>query len=66
VHSGDANGFNVPKVEEYLGIESLTDPGTREHFLSNDNDKELDEMSRRILCDAYICFYRNPALVLLR
>lgn len=43
----------------------LSEEGTL-FLLTNRDDKVLPEMARRLLCDAYMCFYQSTELVMYR
>ncbi|XP_071959312.1 uncharacterized protein [Antedon mediterranea] len=56
---GDQDGFNIPKITELPHFRDwIEHPEKHEHL----SDKELEEPLRRLLCDAYMCFYRSTTV----
>lgn len=60
--AGGENGFNVPRVKacpevgRYLSLS--------EEELRRVDAGSLQEATRRLLCDAYMCLYHSPELSL--
>ncbi|KAG9510501.1 Ubiquitin carboxyl-terminal hydrolase CYLD [Fragariocoptes setiger] len=63
---GEQNGYNIPEVSLFEDLPFwLSDKGIA-YLLNNRDDKLLPEMSRRLICDAYMCFYQSSDLQLYR
>lgn len=57
--SGEQNGYNIPEVVSFPDLRWwLSEEGTV-FLLTTKDDKLLPEMARRLLCDAYMCFYQS-------
>ncbi|XP_033125269.1 ubiquitin carboxyl-terminal hydrolase CYLD-like, partial [Anneissia japonica] len=56
---GDFDGYNIPKITPLPDFQSwIENPKAYEHI----SDRELKEPLRRLLCDAYMCFYRSTTV----
>ncbi|RWS05782.1 Ubiquitin carboxyl-terminal hydrolase CYLD-like protein [Dinothrombium tinctorium] len=63
---GEQNGYNIPEVVSFPDLRWwLSDEGTQ-FLLTTKDDKVLPEMARRLLCDAYMCFYQSPDMMMYR
>lgn len=63
--SGGQSGYNVPKVIPVEEISTwLTEEGFKELNQSSVNDKCLPEHAKRLLCDAYMCIYQSPDVMM--
>ncbi|CAM1292767.1 CYLD (predicted) [Pycnogonum litorale] len=61
---GEQNGYNIPEVLSFKDLKWwLSDEGF-EFVLSMKDDKALPEMPKRLLCDAYMCFYQSPDVMM--
>ena len=59
---GEQNGYNIPEVVSFPDLRWwLGEEGTN-FLLGTKDDKLLPEMPRRLLCDAYICWYASDVL----
>lgn len=63
---GEQNGYNIPEVSLFEDFLYWTSEKGVAHLLSHKDDKPLPEMARRLICDAYLCFYRFPGLLTYR
>ncbi|CAH2002790.1 unnamed protein product [Acanthoscelides obtectus] len=65
---GERNGFNIPEmvacpdISSWLSDEQLC----RRLHEEYPNDRYLPEHARRLLCDAYICMYQSPDVMMYR
>jgi len=59
---GGQNGFNIPQVRACPEVGRFL--GLSEEALSRVDPASLPEPARRLLCDAYMCFYHSPQLSL--
>ncbi|CAL8241410.1 unnamed protein product [Merluccius merluccius] len=57
---GGENGFNVPQVRACPEVGRFLSLSEQE--LSHIDPASLPESARRLLCDAYMCFYHSPQL----
>ncbi|XP_053203646.1 ubiquitin carboxyl-terminal hydrolase CYLD-like [Panonychus citri] len=64
--NGEQDGYNIPEVTPFQNLRWwLSDEGTA-LLLTTKDDKLLPEMTRRLLCDAYMCMYQSPDLMMYR
>lgn len=54
------NGFNIPRVTPCAEVADYLEMSPRE--LQGLDPKSLPTYARRLLCDAYMCFYHSPSL----
>lgn len=59
---GEQNGYNIPEVLLFDEIGFWTTDKGIPYLLNHKDDKLLPEMARRLICDAYLCFYQYPKL----
>ena len=59
---GGENGFNIPQVRACPEVGRFL--SLSEEELSRVEPASLPEPARRLLCDAYMCFYHSPELSL--
>lgn len=65
---GEKNGYNIPEmvacphVSKWLSDEQIC----RQLHESLPHDRHLPEHARRLLCDAYICMYQSPDVMMYR
>ncbi|XP_066483906.1 ubiquitin carboxyl-terminal hydrolase CYLD-like [Tiliqua scincoides] len=57
---GGMNGFNIPRVTPCAEVADYLEMSPRE--LQSLDPKSLPTYARRLLCDAYMCFYHSPSL----
>lgn len=63
---GEQNGYNIPEVSSFEDLRWwLSDEGT-EFLMTTKEDKMLPEIARRLLCDAYMCMYQSPEVMMYR
>jgi len=63
---GEQNGYNIPEVIPFPDLRWwLSDEGNA-FLLTTKDDKVLPEMTRRLLCDPYLCFYQSPDVMMYR
>lgn len=66
VPAGEQNGYNIPEVVSFSDLRWwLSEEGTV-FLLTTRDDKVLPEMARRLLCDAYMCFYQSTEIMMYR
>ncbi|XP_022918695.1 ubiquitin carboxyl-terminal hydrolase CYLD isoform X2 [Onthophagus taurus] len=65
---GERNGYNIPEMVPCPDISKwLSDEQTcRLLHENNPHDRLLPEHARRLLCDAYICMYQSPDVMMYR
>lgn len=59
---GEQNGYNIPEVLLFDEFGFWTSDKGTPYLLNHKDDKLLPEMARRLICDAYLCFYQYPQL----
>uniref|UniRef100_A0A6J0VJ23 Ubiquitin carboxyl-terminal hydrolase CYLD n=1 Tax=Pogona vitticeps TaxID=103695 RepID=A0A6J0VJ23_9SAUR len=57
---GGVNGFNIPRVTPCAEVADYL--GMSPEALQGLDPKSLPTYARRLLCDAYMCFYHSPSL----
>nr|XP_056719882.1 ubiquitin carboxyl-terminal hydrolase CYLD-like [Euleptes europaea] len=57
---GGLNGFNIPRVTTCSEVADYLELSPKE--LQDLDPKTLPPCARRLLCDAYMCFYHSPSL----
>ncbi|XP_060636100.2 ubiquitin carboxyl-terminal hydrolase CYLD-like [Anolis sagrei] len=57
---GGLNGFNIPRVTPCSEVAEYLEMSPEE--LRSLDPKSLPACARRLLCDAYMCFYHSPSL----
>lgn len=66
---GEQNGYNIPEMVACPDVSTwLSDDGAESRKLheAHPHDKQLPEHARRLLCDAYICMYQSPDVMMYR
>lgn len=66
---GEQNGYNIPEMVACPDVSNwLSDEGAVSRLLHEaaPSDKQLPEHARRLLCDAYICMYQSPDVMMYR
>lgn len=59
---GEQNGYNIPEVVLFEDFSFWTSEKGVACLLNNRDDKLLPEMAKRLICDAYLCFYEYKGL----
>lgn len=59
---GEQNGYNIPEVLHFDEFSFWTSDKGATYLLNNRDDKLLPEMAKRLVCDAYLCFYQYSGL----
>lgn len=59
---GEQNGYNIPEVLMFEELNFWTSEKGVAYLLNHHDDKLLPEMARRLICDAYLCFYQYSGL----
>ncbi|KAF2364869.1 CAP Gly-rich domain [Trinorchestia longiramus] len=63
---GEQHGYNIPSVVECRELQDwLSDQGGQSLSAVTD-DKALPHLTRRLLCDAYMCFYQTGKVAMYR
>ncbi|XP_045582546.1 ubiquitin carboxyl-terminal hydrolase CYLD isoform X2 [Procambarus clarkii] len=63
---GEQHGYNIPTVVECGDLmQWVGDEGSQMLHVVTDN-KALPDLPRRLLCDAYMCFYQSPKVMMYR
>lgn len=63
---GEQNGYNIPEVLLFDEFAFWTSDNGINYLLNHKDDKLLPEMARRLICDAYVCFYQYNGLTTFR
>jgi ubiquitin thioesterase CYLD len=64
--SGEQNGYNIPEMVSCPNLPYwLSDEGARSLHEMKD-DRQLPEHAKRLLCDAYMCMYQSPDVMMYR
>lgn len=63
---GEQNGYNIPEVLLFDEFAFWTSDNGVSYLLNHKDDKLLPEMARRLICDAYLCFYQYNELTTYR
>ncbi|XP_054720365.1 ubiquitin carboxyl-terminal hydrolase CYLD-like isoform X2 [Uloborus diversus] len=63
---GEQNGYNIPEVVPFTDLRWWLSEEGMNFLLSNKEDKVLPEITRRLLCDAYMCMYQSPDVMMYR
>ncbi|XP_039765090.1 ubiquitin carboxyl-terminal hydrolase CYLD isoform X2 [Pararge aegeria] len=64
---GERNGYNIPEIVEIAELGAwLSEEGGRALHDSAPLDRHLPAPAKRLLADAYMCFYRSPDLAMYR
>lgn len=63
---GEQNGYNIPEVILFDEFTFWTSDKGTSYLLNHKDDKLLPEMARRLICDAYLCFYQYNELTTYR
>lgn len=64
--SGEQNGYNIPEVVPFADLRWWLSEEGMNFLLSAKDDKVLPEITRRLLCDAYMCMYQSPDVMMYR
>ncbi|PSN51291.1 hypothetical protein C0J52_05308 [Blattella germanica] len=63
---GEQNGYNIPEMVSCPNLPYwLSDEGARSLQEMKD-DRQLPEHAKRLLCDAYMCMYQSPDVMMYR
>eukprot|EP00095_Tigriopus_kingsejongensis_P010911 snap_masked-scaffold348_size200312-processed-gene-1.13 protein:Tk10911 transcript:snap_masked-scaffold348_size200312-processed-gene-1.13-mRNA-1 annotation:"isoform b" len=64
VGEGECNGYNIPEVTPATDVPRwLSDEGI-ETLKAEKDDKCLPTQAKRLICDAYMCFYQSPEVMM--
>lgn len=64
--AGERHGYNIPEVAGVAELGAwLSDEGRALHAAAP-LDRQLPAPAKRLLADAYMCFYRSPDLAMYR
>ncbi|XP_023951500.2 ubiquitin carboxyl-terminal hydrolase CYLD [Bicyclus anynana] len=64
---GERNGYNIPEIVEIAELGAwLSEEGGRALHAAAPLDRQLPAPAKRLLADAYMCFYRSPDLAMYR
>lgn len=59
---GEQNGYNIPEVVSFPDLRWWLSADGCSFLLNNKDDKMIPELPRRLVSDAYICFYSSEVL----
>ena len=57
--AGEQHGYNIPEVKACPDLAQWLSGGKEQDILAVEDDKHLPELSRRLLCDGYMCMYQS-------
>jgi len=60
---GEQNGYNIPEVIMFDEFQFWTSERGISQLLNLKDERNLPEMARRLICDAYLCFYQYSGLI---
>ena len=60
--TGELKGHSLPEILLFEEFSYWTSEDGISYLLNHKEDKLLPEMARRLICDAYLCFYRYEGL----
>uniref|UniRef100_A0A6A7G8B2 ubiquitinyl hydrolase 1 n=1 Tax=Hirondellea gigas TaxID=1518452 RepID=A0A6A7G8B2_9CRUS len=64
---GEQHGYNIPLVQECAELQEwLGMQGGQARSAAVPDDKSLPDLTRRLLCDAYMCFYHSSKVAMYR
>ncbi|KAM3964634.1 LOW QUALITY PROTEIN: ubiquitin carboxyl-terminal hydrolase CYLD [Aphomia sociella] len=64
---GERNGYNIPEIVRISELGAwLSDEGGRALHAAAPHDRQLPAPAKRLLADAYMCFYRSPDVAMYR
>jgi len=64
--SGEQNGYNIPEMVSCPNLPYwLSDEGAK-LLQEMKDDRQLPEHAKRLLCDAYMCMYQSPDVMMYR
>lgn len=66
VCSGEQGGYNIPEVQHVPELSQWLSENNFEYILSMQDDRQLPEHMRRLLCDAYMVMYQSPSVMMFR
>ena len=59
LYLGEQNGYNIPELTAATEIEKIMSEGWAEK-LRSDPALPLGDQAKRLVSDAYMCFYQSP------
>ncbi|KAK7114047.1 ubiquitin carboxyl-terminal hydrolase CYLD-like [Littorina saxatilis] len=63
---GEQGGYNIPEVQHVPELTHWLSESNFEHINNMDDDRQLPEHMRRLLCDAYMVMYQSPSVMMFR
>lgn len=66
ISAGEQSGYNIPEVKECKEIPRWLSDEYYTDIMKYPEDKTLPEFMRRLICDAYICMYQSPEVMMFR
>lgn len=63
---GEQGGYNIPEVQHVPELSRWLSEDNFQSILDVEDDKNLPEHMRRLLCDAYMCMYQSPTVMMFR
>ena len=55
---GEQSGYNIPEVQFCPDLNKWLSSEYQKEIIKREDDKDLPENIRRLLCDAYMCMYQ--------
>lgn len=55
---GEQSGYNIPEVQFCPDLNKWLSPEYNKEIIKREDDKDLPENIKRLLCDAYMCMYQ--------
>ncbi|XP_071091905.1 ubiquitin carboxyl-terminal hydrolase CYLD-like [Haliotis cracherodii] len=63
---GEQKGYNIPEVKVVPELSGWLSEGNWDKIHKIDDDKQLPESIRRLLCDAYMCMYQSSEVAMFK
>ena len=57
--AGEQNGYNIPELSAAPEVEKIFSEEVVTQLRANP-EQPLGEQAKRLVCDAYMCFYQSP------
>lgn len=64
MHIGEQNGYNIPKMVPLPDFPYWFSEEGANYLTTLGDDRLLPEHAKRLLCDAYMCMYQTPDIML--
>ncbi len=58
------DGYNIPEVKSASSVLDWLGESGMARLESTPDDKALPTQAKRLICDAYMCFYQSPQVMM--